>query len=106
MTAEWIYCFAAGCLVCYLGVQAIRGGWLCWALGFVLLATCCNGQEILVPGLDTNANTITVITGQSYNAASPIGAFFIGFGLMLSCLVFGVVIRSMRLIGHSGESGI
>jgi len=66
---------------------------------------CASAQEIGIPGLDTNALTMTV-NGQSYPVYSPVGAFFVGFVLMLSCCVFGLLIKSVRLVGHSGGDGL
>jgi hypothetical protein len=71
------------------------------------LAGACAGvaQEIGVVGLDTNANTVS-LGGTTVSALSPAGAFLVGFGLMLTCCVFGMVLRSVRLIGHSGGDGL
>lgn len=87
--------------------------WLVWALlvGITmgLWSGGLYGQEYTngIGGgmtVDTNANTITTIAGQTYGIQTPLGAFWLGFALVCGFMVFGWALRLVKFVGHSGTS--
>jgi len=76
------------------------------AVAFVVCGLCLSLSAQTFPGvIDTNANTVTfgVPGSQTYSTATPVGQFWLGFGLMFAVWIAGRILRLPRNIaGHSG----
>lgn len=80
----------------------IKRGFFC----VVSVLSICSLNAQIGGGItqDTNTDTVTNLVGQTYATNSPLGAFWLGFGIAFGFMVFGWALRiSLRIGGHNSK---